>query len=148
MLSIHAKCTVHTVSRMLITYYSPIWQPDNQAYYKQILTRLQKLHIDKRPELWFNTWVLYYDHDRVPWWSLPSRLWETNSTVRLHTIPLFMFAFQWQCFFFFNKRKSTVNVQRFHNIKDVQKNVTAGLKVTQRDSINVATSGTIIGPSI
>jgi len=36
-------------------------------------------------------------------------------------------------FFFLNKMKSTLNVQRFQDIKDVQKNVTAGLKVTQKE---------------
>jgi len=43
-----------------------------------------------------------------------------------------MFAFQ-SLWVLFNKIKSTLNVQRFQDIEDVQENVTAGLKVTQKE---------------
>ena len=74
---------------------------DNQAYHTQTLTRLSKTAHRQWPELWLNTWVLYCDNDRVQWWSLQSSLWQTNSTVGLHTIPLFIFAFQWLWFSFY-----------------------------------------------
>jgi hypothetical protein len=44
-----------------------------------------------------------------------------------------MLSNQGLCILFFNKIKSTLNVQRFQDMEDVQKNVTAGLKVTQKE---------------
>lgn len=132
MLSIHAKYMVHMVSRMLIMYYSPSWKPDNQAYYIQILTRLRAAAHRSRPELWLSTWVPCCDYDTAHWWPLPSSLWETNSTVGLHTIPLSIFAFQW-LWFLATKLQSTLSIQRFQDIEDIQKNVTAGLKVTWKE---------------
>lgn len=81
-----------------ITLQSEDRQP---TYYIQTLTRLSKTAHRQRPELWLNTWVFCCDNDRVHWWSLQSSLWQTNSTVGLHTIPLFIFAFQWLWFSFY-----------------------------------------------
>jgi hypothetical protein len=43
--------------------YCSLWRPANQAYYTKILTRVCEAVHRKRPELWLNSWFLYYDNN-------------------------------------------------------------------------------------